>query len=308
MLRQWRLNQGGDPDFVLPINPLTGQDKDADDDLNSDADPSLSPADPDDEAASNLGMDSAPDQQAWPSNGTLSLLPRSPGGFDFDVALLPRNARSSDLDDGYAGSEPQLDPSLADCAPGTVDAALAGLGKSWAKFQHGDPIGHPGLAESFIPIWGSGREALADLQEGDYLGAGVNAGLAALDAVPGEAILDSSLKGGLKLKGSNAWRVTRDWMKEAGYFPRPGQVGHHVFIPQGGWGKAVPDVIKNQHWNIKVIKDATTHNRVHGLFGERRYSLPMRFWHGTPRWFKAVTGGLLGKSVMDAREAYGQGQ
>src|SRR5215469_16472113 len=43
------------------------------------------------------------------------------------------------------------------------------------------PIGHPGTLESFIPVWGSGREALADLEEGKPVSAAFNAGLAALD-------------------------------------------------------------------------------------------------------------------------------
>lgn len=42
-------------------------------------------------------------------------------------------------------------------------------------------VGHPGFAESLIPVWGSGREAVADFQEGDYAGAALNAGLAASD-------------------------------------------------------------------------------------------------------------------------------
>ena len=335
MLRQWRLNKRGDPDFVLPINPLTGQGQDGDDDLSADADPSFSLPDSDDEAASNPGMGSSPDQQAWPSNGALSLLPRSPGAFDFDGALLPANAGSSDLDDdGSSNPEIQLDPSLADCAPGTVGfpqgrrqrnsdvlraandsaaAALASLGKSWAKFQHGDPIGHPGLAESFVPVWGSGREALADLQEGDYLGAGVNAGLALLDVVPGEAIVDSGLKGAWKFGGSHTWNATRKMMGEANkwtgmkYFEK-GEHGHHAFIPQNGWGKNVADEIKNQPWNIKVLKPEV-HGRIHGRYrGMPQFNVLQRWIHGTPKWSKAAMGGLFGKSVMDAREANGEDQ
>jgi len=42
-------------------------------------------------------------------------------------------------------------------------------------------VGHPGFAESLIPVWGSGREAVADFQEGDYVGAALNGGLAASD-------------------------------------------------------------------------------------------------------------------------------
>ena len=42
-------------------------------------------------------------------------------------------------------------------------------------------VGHPGFAESLIPVWGSGREAVADFQEGDYAGAALNGALAASD-------------------------------------------------------------------------------------------------------------------------------
>ena len=41
-----------------------------------------------------------------------------------------------------------------------------------------DPYAHPGLAESLIPVWVSGREAVADFHEG---GAGINGALAASD-------------------------------------------------------------------------------------------------------------------------------
>lgn len=42
-------------------------------------------------------------------------------------------------------------------------------------------VGRPGFAESLIPVWGSGREAIADFQEGDYVGAGINGAAAASD-------------------------------------------------------------------------------------------------------------------------------
>lgn len=44
-----------------------------------------------------------------------------------------------------------------------------------------DFLGHPGFAESLIPIWGSGREVYADAQEGNYLGAAVNGAMAVSD-------------------------------------------------------------------------------------------------------------------------------
>jgi len=338
MLRQWRLNTGGDPDFVLPINPLTGEDVNSGDDPNADGDPSFAPDGFDGDAAPDVGADSAPATDAWPSSGELSLLPRSPGGFDFDGALLPANAGAppGPASDGSPAWGSLLDPSLADCAPGAVgiqqatkrrssighptasdlrnDHIFAPLREKLAEFQEGDPIGHPSLAESFIPFEGSGREALADLQEGDYLGAGVNAGLVALDFVPGEQIAEAGLKGAWKFGGSRAWKATRKAMGETNQltglrFLEKGQHGHHWGIPQNGWGKTVPNEIKNRRWNIKAMPSPEVHFRIDRSWrGKPRFNPAQRWWYGTPAWSKAVTGGLLGKSVMDAREAYGEDQ
>lgn len=42
----------------------------------------------------------------------------------------------------------------------------------------------------------------------------------------------------------------------------PKQHGHHWAIPQNGWGKNVPDRIKNQPWNIKPMPSAEVHGRL----------------------------------------------
>ncbi|MFZ4066841.1 MAG: amidohydrolase family protein [Phenylobacterium sp.] len=51
-------------------------------------------------------------------------------------------------------------------------------------------VGHPELLESLIPVWGSGREAVADFQEGDYAGAALNGALAASDLFLAGATLE----------------------------------------------------------------------------------------------------------------------
>ncbi len=86
-------------------------------------------------------------------------------------------------DDGSDGA--YLQPRLVGEYPGpalTPDD-WADAGKAFGEWQHSKPIGHPGLAESFIPVWGSGREALADLQEQDYGPAAFNAALAVTDLI-----------------------------------------------------------------------------------------------------------------------------
>jgi hypothetical protein len=154
-------------------------------------------------------------------------------------------------------------------------------------------VGHPGTLESLIPLWGSGREAIADFQEGDYLGAAINGGLAASDIFLFKALANMAFKGGLKIGGSHTWNATRKWMAKNGYFLEPGQVGHHWLIPQGGWGKNVPTWLKNQPWNIKVLPNQARHISVHGQ-GKNKYNALQQFWYGTPARAKAAvisTGG-----------------
>ena len=176
-------------------------------------------------------------------------------------------------------------------------------GPNWAP-----DVGHPGTLESLAPIWGSGREALADLHDGDYLGAVGNGVMAASDVVLAKAVLTGLYKGALKIGGSHAWRSkpwdevpgVRKWMGEKGHL-KPGQHGHHGLIPQNGWGKAVPDFIKNQPWNIKGL-NPVTHGRIHGRYTVDGVKLPRfnpveRVWHGTPAWTKPAATGAGGGAV-----------
>jgi hypothetical protein len=169
-------------------------------------------------------------------------------------------------------------------------------------------IGHPSGPESLAPIWGSGREALADIEDGDVLGALGNGFLAATDVVPLKAAGGALLKGAVKAGGPHVWRTkpweeaqgVRQWMGEKRYL-KPGEHGHHWAIPKGGWGKAVPDWLKNQPWNI-VGLDPVTHGRVHGRYTVNgvklpQFSVPERLWHGTPDWFKAGSVSAAGRTV-----------
>ncbi len=174
--------------------------------------------------------------------------------------------------------------------------------EAFEGFQNGPKVGHPGEVESLIPVWGSGREALADLQEGDYLGAGLNGVLAVSDLIPGKAIAGAAAKGAFKRTGSHPWNATRKWMGRRGYF-EPFEHGHHWAIPQNGWGKYVPDVIKNQPMNIKPMS-AEMHGRIHGPYaGERQYNVAQRYWYGTPTWSKAALASGAGHVGLYQEEA-----
>ena len=149
---------------------------------------------------------------------------------------------------------------------------------------------HPGALESIAPVWGSAREAVADAAEGDVLGATVNGLLAISDLAPGGYVVKAVAKGGTKslakLGGSHTWKKTREWMGESG-IAEPFQHVHHGIIPRNGWGKPVPDVIKNQPWNATPMPSPVVHGRIHGKYGKLpQYSLPERYWRGAPDWAK----------------------
>lgn len=95
------------------------------------------------------------------------------------------------------------------------------------------------------------------------------------------------------------WRTTpwekaegvREWLGRTGHL-EAGQSGRHWGIPQGGWGKSVPDAIKNQPWNI-IGLDAVTHGRIHGRYtvdGVKppRFTAAERVLRGTPNWAKVA--------------------
>lgn len=166
---------------------------------------------------------------------------------------------------------------------------------------------HPGALESIVPIWGSGKEALADFEDKNYVGGVVNTALAASDVVLAKAVVSGLLKGGLKVAGPHAWRTTlperkaarkrgeniqgaREWLGDNGFL-KPGQPGHHWFIEQKT--KWVPDVVKNQPLFSKGTKDAVEHGRIHGPYTVNGVRLPQfnaaqRLWYGTPQWLKAA--------------------
>ena len=189
------------------------------------------------------------------------------------------------------------------------------------RAEAGQPVnsvGHPGFAESLIPVWGSGRESVADFQEGDYAGAALNGALAASDLFLAGSIAKGVAKGGVYVvgraatkaststKGPYAWKEkVRPWMGKQGYLNK-GQHGHHWAIPQNGWGKNVPEWIKNQPWNIKPMPEgpagAEMHGRLTGSYkGKPKFNAVERYVHGTPTWSKVGTGAAVGHPAGAAK-------
>lgn len=170
----------------------------------------------------------------------------------------------------------------------------------------------PSFGESWIPVWGAARSVVADLHEGDYLGAGINAVLSAADL----QMLKSALAGakvGVKISGPMEWdpkpskwvrhkdtrevldRGYRDWYGKRGYLSK-GQDGHHSLIPKRI--KWVPDFIKNGPWNILPMESSDIHQRIHRRYkGMPRFGLLERYERGIMPWAKSAGVEIVGRSL-----------
>jgi len=162
--------------------------------------------------------------------------------------------------------------------------------------------------ESLIPVWGSGREAVADFQEGDYPGAALNGALAASDLFLAESIAKGVSKGAfytVKSVSKNPYdwdRYVRPWLGGKRGMLAARQHGHHWAIPQNGWGKRVPDRIKNQPWNIKPMPSPEVHGRLTNSYkGKPRFNAVERYVYGTPTWSKVGAGAAVGHPVGAAK-------
>jgi hypothetical protein len=162
-------------------------------------------------------------------------------------------------------------------------------------------VGHPGTAESLIPIWGAGREALADAHDGDVWGAVGNGLLAVTDVVPAKALGGIIVKGGFKA-APKGWKTARAALGKEG-FAAPGQHLHHWAIPQSGWGKKVPGEIKNAKWNLLPMPSAEVHGRLTGSYlGKPQYNPVERYFRGTPVGVQAGVVSVGGHGVAAATD------
>jgi len=87
------------------------------------------------------------------------------------------------------------------------------------------------------------------------------------------------------------------WMGEKGFLAK-GQHGHHWAIPQNGWGKQIPDAIKNQPWNIKPMPSPEVHGRITAPYkGKPQFNVAQRYWYGKPAWSKVGTAAAIGHPI-----------
>ena len=106
---------------------------------------------------------------------------------------------------------------------------------------------------------------------------------------------------------SPGWKNVRARLATRGHVGK-GQHVHHAIIPNGGWGKKVPEVIRNNPLNLTFPEDISIHKRLHGRdlkLGLPKFTLWERLQHGTPTWVPfalghhMVEGGMTFKGSKD---------
>lgn len=114
---------------------------------------------------------------------------------------------------------------------------------------------------------------------------------AGMGAIPGGALMGGfkhSVKGLSWLRASNKFsNVTRRIHTARGTKGLPVD-NHHWAIPQGKWGKHVPDFIKNHPWNIQSLSRDShqfLHSSASNIF--QKWNL------GVPAWAKGAQAGLV---------------
>ena len=190
----------------------------------------------------------------------------------------------------YANGATEPDADIANVDDGSMPEPAAPYRPEWYKL-------HPGLAESFIPVWGPARAAMVDSANGDGWGWAGNTVLAGLDLFG----VGELLRYPVKLAGSHSWRATRNWLTKIDFADK-GQVVHHGIIERNqGIGKYFPDIIKNQPANLKPMPSAQIHDRMdHRAWGMPQLSPLEQWWHGTPTWLKwaqPATAGHIAETV-----------
>ena len=149
--------------------------------------------------------------------------------------------------------------------------------------------GRPRGGEGLIPIWGAGRAVYIDIQEQKYASAALNGAAAASDVFLFRALASAAAKGLWKVGGSHTWKATSSWLTESGWRKYPYQEFHHWLIPRAGWGRRVPDWVKNQPWNLRPFAPQSPwHDAIHGGGPYRAFKWPARIVLGVPGWAQAL--------------------
>lgn len=218
--------------------------------------------------------------------------------------VMPRPERSGDGKSAQLADRPDRVPQLRE-----HDRTAAHGDKSSTR---ANGVHEPSTWESLIPVWGSGKQAVHEFQQGNYVWGTVNGLLAVSDLFLVGAISKGLVKGGLRLgfnPGLLSWRATRKWYGK--YYsrfsplPKYTQV-HHVFLKQGTKYRWLPDAIenavKNHPLNLKPILATTKQSsqKLH-TYIHHGSNPAKRWWLGHPGWAKNSAMNMPGHLAEQAR-------
>ena len=181
--------------------------------------------------------------------------------------------------------------------------------EAFEDWQAGPAMARPSGFQSLIPVVGPAWEAAADLQEGDYGGALLNAGFAAADFLPvgvGFKGLNAARKGvGVWKAGSVTAGAAAKSLRRKGVATSGTEIHHSV--PLNGTSRTAQDW-RNHYAFLKVLPKAQ-HRRLTGRWGDLpKYNPAQRLWYGTTDWMKAVPTGVASMGANQVENAFGRSQ
>jgi len=232
--------------------------------------------------------------------GTINL---SQGQLD----LLGFDLSNWHLEDPFE-KKPELDKGSVNEALSKDQAEAIATGRKWMIqsieiLKKDEGVGEAGTGESLIPVWGPSRNSLNDFQNGRYVKGTGNLILAISDIFLVKDIYTGVAKGGLEAfkLGNKPWNSYRRFYLESG-FAKPGEPLHHWLLEQNGSiGKHIPDMIKNQMWNLKGFANQAEHMTLaHGqtYLGRPGANFLQQLWFGTPTWPKLFTLSYGGRGAI----------
>ncbi len=200
-------------------------------------------------------------------------------------ALASGGSGSGDNENSAVYNDFVLEQATLNKAKGTINDVGNFLSSREPALDEG-----PGLLESSIPVWGSGRLATQNFRNGDYGWGVFNTVMAFTDVFLVKSLIIGAGKvsaGTAWKTGSNTWPATRRWLGKTGQAAK-GQHIHHWFLHRNqGIGQYFPNVIKNQPWNLMRMPSPQFHTFLHN---KERTAVNVfgKLYLGTPQWSKAT--------------------
>lgn len=168
-----------------------------------------------------------------------------------------------------------------------------------------------GAGESVIPIWGSGKQMINDINDGDVSGAMLNGAVAASDIFVMKSVVQGIGKGGIRMltKNYKGWSSYRKAYGKAG-FALPKQEVHHAILKRNGAtsSSGFNWWLKNQQWNLMPMKPQTiegieytaaqVHQGLHGKGVLKNMSNWQKLIYGTPSWTKPAATSTIGHIIL----------